>query len=327
MRTCNTCGKSIDHKRSDAKFCDATCKAKRRPSSTEPPSAPTLPAARPPDEPVYGDLGAALAAAEASARPPTVPPPPTESVGRGRGRPSARPDEPDTDSVSGSRGLQSASAGTVALSSLVDAPLRTGPDPHQILAADVDDLHERLDEGLKKLQERPTKAEVSAMIVAALAPLRREIDRVDRSSASTDATDGLHLRLDTFEEQLLGFPQDRWDGTEDGRPAVLALAAPTRLAELEKAIWGYAATEPDNSVDVHEGDPAHVLGKLEVLDHRTTGIREDIDNVEEHLAAFIAVMTEIVFKKHGFDLRPALREQLAKAARAANEKRTGLRQA
>ena len=204
--------------------------------------------------------------------------------------------------------------------------LRPGPqaewaDPAGSVAADVADLHERLDRGLARLEERPTKADVAAMIKAALVPVSREIDRLDRTSASTAATDKLHDNIEHIEVQLLGYPEDRFDARNRERPPVAAHAIPHRVVELEKAIWGWPATEPEDSARVETGDPQHLTGKLEVLDERSHGIRNDHDEMELSVTAYLLVLNTVFSRKWGIELAPMVQEELERLKAEARSKR------
>ncbi len=294
MRTCRTCGNSIEHKRKDAKFCDDKCKAKRG-TPTVPGVAAPVPSAPLQTDPVFSDLGAALGG------------PPSEP--RVESGPVTTP-------------------GVVTPKTTGETPtlLRPGPrgewaDPAGSVAADVADLHERLDRGLARLEERPTKADVAAMIKAALVPVSREIDRVDRSSASTAATDQLHENIEQIEVQLLGYPEDRFDARNRERPPVAAHAIPRRVVELEKAIWGWPATEPEDSARVETGDPQHLTGKLEVLDERSHGIRNDHDEMELSVSAYMLVINTVFSRKWGIELGPMVREQHERLKAEARSKR------
>jgi hypothetical protein len=295
MRTCNTCGNSIEHKRKDAKFCDDKCKAKRGTPSVA--AAVNAPVSSVPlqTDPVFSDLGAALG---------EVPGPRAES------RPLHTP------GVGGQRSPDE----TPVVRKL--GPNGEWSDPDGTVAADVADLHGRLDRGLAKLKERPTKADVAAMIKAALVPVSREIERVDRSSASTSATDKLHENIEHLEVQLLGYPEDRFDARNRERPPVAAHAIPRRVVELEKAIWGWPAIEPEDSARVETGDPQHLVGKLEVLDERSHGIRNDHDEMEVSVAAYMVVMNTVFSRKWGIELGPMVQEQRERLKAEARGKRS-----
>jgi hypothetical protein len=284
MRTCNTCGNSLEHKRKDAKFCDDKCKAKRgTPTVAAAVSAPVSSVPLQTD-PVFSDLGAALGGAASDPRVES------EALATPGVATQNTPDEPPTLLRPGRRGEWADPAGSVA--------------------ADVADLHERLDRGLARLEDRPTKADVAAMIKAALVPVSREIDRVDRSSASTAATDKLHENIEQIEVQLLGYPEDRFDARNRERPPVAAHAIPNRVVELEKAIWGWPATEPEDSARVETGDPQHLTGKLEVLDERSHGIRNDHDEMELSVTAYLLVLNTVFSRKWGIELAPMVQEEL-----------------
>ncbi len=311
MRTCNTCGKSIDHKRADAKFCDERCKARRGvPRAAADAPTPAVFSGPPQTDPVFSDLGAALGGLAATTAAPAPVPLPTPSVGSGRRATPRAACEGDTD-------LVSASGAAVPTPPALHREAR---DPDGCIAADVADLHGRLDRGLARLDERPTKAEVAAMIKAALVPVNREIERVDRGSASTGATDALHEDIERIEVQLLGYPEERFDHRNCERPPVAAHAVPNRVVELEKAMWGWPATEPEDSARIEDGDPTHVMGRLELLDERTRGLRGDHDEVEASLTAYMLVINTVFSRRWGIELGPMVREQVARLKREARGK-------
>lgn len=279
MRTCNTCGKSIDHMRADAKFCDATCKSKRGPPSVPTP-APTPAVASAPlqTDPVFSDLGAALAGA----------PSPHPAPGGG-----------DTRPVSPSH----------------VEPRGSAADPDGCIAADVADLHKRLDRGLARLDERPTKAEVAAMIKAALAPVQKDIDRVDRTTAGAGDLDELQQRIGDIEAQLRG----EADGPNDRRAPDPGHALPARIVELEKAIWGWPATEAEDSPRIEEGDPAYVTGRLAMLEHRLGILREEHDQSMQTVSAALMVINTVVSNRLGIELGPMYQRALAKVKKDARK--------
>ena len=195
MRTCEICGKNIDHMRADAKFCGSTCRSRQY--------------------------------AEAHATP-------------------AR-----------------------ALSPGVD-----GADPREATLAEVP-------VGL-------TRAEVAAMIEAALQPIRAEIRRVDQTSASTHVTDRLHARLETLEERLFG---EREEGSSlpGDRPPLEGSATLTyRISVLEDAV---------------ERHRQGFGGELR-------GLRGELRAVGHHLTTLMSVLFELVLEKLGVDLQPKFAERL-----------------
>ena len=107
MRTCRTCGKSIEHKRAGALHCDDDCRARYgqglRAKAPAPGKTAVCSADQPQTDPVFSDLAAALAA------PPAPTPLDTESVSTSRPpreppvvtRPPGEPlREPDLDPAS-----------------------------------------------------------------------------------------------------------------------------------------------------------------------------------------------------------------------------------
>lgn len=284
MRTCRTCGKSIEHRRADAKFCDDKCKARRGvphpdtepPAPSPPPSGSEHPATAPQvPEPACSDLAAALAGVPTTA--------------------------PATDG-----------GGTLPVSPSAVVPVPPVRDEGRERDRALGALHDRLDRGLAGLADRPTKAEVAAMIKAALAPVQKDLARVDRDYASTGATDRLHEEVERLEVQLLGYPAERWDEHNRELPPVAAHAIPDRVVELEKAVWGWAATEPEDSPQVEEGDPEHVTGKLTVLNERVGVLGDEHEELERALTALMLVLNTVFSKRWGVELAPMVREQVAR---------------
>lgn len=150
------------------------------------------------------------------------------------------------------------------------------------------------------------------MIKAALVPVSREIQRVDQSSASVAAAEKIHARMERFEERLLGYPADRWDARGREVPPNEALAMPKRVVDLELAIHGFPATEPEDSPRIVEGNPEHIFGRLEVLEHRADAVRNEVDSQDHHLSALITVVSDVLKKKLNVDILPRLRADLAR---------------
>ena len=195
MRTCETCGENIDHKRADAKFCDSTSRSRRWADGLPSPAG-----AQPPDE--------------------------------------------------------------------------AAPVPRQVTPPEVI-------VGL-------TRAEVAAMIEAALQPIRAEIRRVDQTSASTHATDQLHARLETFEERLFGGREEGSSMPGDPPPLEGSATLTFRISVLEDAV---------------ERHRQGFGGELR-------GLRGELRAVGHHLTTLMSVLFELVLEKLGVDLQPTFAERL-----------------
>jgi hypothetical protein len=195
MRTCETCGKNIDHKRADARFCDNTCRSRRWAEGLPSPAG-----AQPPDE---------------------------------------------------------------------AAPFPREVTPPEVIV------------GL-------TRAEVAAMIEAALQPIRAEIRRVDQTSASTHMTDRLHARLETLEERLFGEREEGW-------------STPGAYPPLQgSGTLGFRVCLLEDAVERHRQG---FSGELR-------GLRGELRAVAHHLTTLMSVLFELVLEKLGVDLQPRFAERL-----------------
>lgn len=251
MRTCRTCGKSIEHKRAGALHCDDDCRARYgqgiRAKAPAPDTTAVSSGEPPQTDPVFSDLAAALselvvaspridAKSAATARPAREPPevhrPPMEHLR-----------EPDLDPSKLDKRL-------------FELELRMNTydaeQPWQDWYDDAKDLVEeakKLVEGLKKadatLRERveriekqlaapATRPNIGALVDEKLRQVRQEIDRVDQATATRQSVERLA-------EQVRAL---RGSGGGDGRLDSLterATRVELRVEQIAKAHVGLRA--------------------------------------------------------------------------------------
>ena len=235
MRTCRTCGKSIEHKRADAKHCDDDCRARwgqglmAKPPSDPPDKDPPLKT-----DPVFSDLAAALGRAEAVVSAPIAAVAPTR-VATGSLETPRPPRQPPVVTRPPDQHLREPNLDAAALEKRLfdlelrmnaydmDQPWQDWYDDAKKLVDEAKKLIERAkttDAGLRERVEKLEKAQaevpnmtkIRTLIEEKLKHLWAEIDKVDKATASRQA-------LEKLAEQVTALTERRPDARTAGGPA------------------------------------------------------------------------------------------------------------
>lgn len=275
MRTCRTCGKSIEHRRADAKHCDDGCRARYGQGirAKSPPAETTevFSGGAPQTDPVFSDLAAALAAPPEPAQVDTdsvsTPRPPREPPAVTR-PPGEHLREPDLDMASLDKRVFELELRMSAYD--MDQPWQDWFGDAQKLVDEAKKLVDRAKQGDAGLRERverlekahadaPTMTKIGALIDDKLRHVWREIDKVDKATASRQSVEKLG-------EQIAGLAQARAERRPDPRPDSAA-AGGTALAHVHQRI--------DGVVDAHNWLQRKVLALVRRLAGPDEGDGED----------------------------------------------------
>lgn len=266
MRTCRTCGKSIDHRRADAKHCDDVCRSRYGQGiRAQPPGPePTAPAGAAPlqTDPVFSDLAAALSTPAASepavADPLPAPRPPREPPMVTR-PPEEHLREPDVDPASLDKRLFELELRMSAYD--MDQPWQDWFDDAKKLVEEARRLVERArqaDSGVRERVERIEKQlatpksppDLSGLVDEKLRHVWREIERVDKATASRQS-------MEKLEGQVAVLVRARSERRPDPRPEEGGHVTREALAHVNERI--------DGLVDAHNWLQRKVLALIEKL--------------------------------------------------------------
>lgn len=275
MRTCRTCGKSIEHKRSDAKHCDDDCRARYGQGirAKAPPADATevFSGGAPQTDPVFSDLAAALASPPAPTRLDTesvsTPHPPREPPVITR-PPGENLREPDLSPAALEKRVYETELRMNAYD--LEQPWQDWYDDAKQLVDEARKLVERakqsdsgLRERVEKLEkaqaEAPTMTKIGVLIDDKLRHVWREIEKVDKATASRQSVEKL-------EGQVAGLERLRSERRPDPRPDSAAVGG-TALAHVHQRI--------DGIVDAHNWLQRKVLALVRRLTGPDEGDEDD----------------------------------------------------